>query len=40
MPDQIPGVLSEDFADGRTLEGVRFRNPFAPRFTLGDLGPA
>ena len=22
-------VLSEDFTDGQTIEGIRFRNPFA-----------
>ncbi|MCL4535236.1 MAG: PIN domain-containing protein [Bacteroidetes bacterium] len=32
--NQIPVVLSEDFTDGRTIEGVRFRNPFAPGFDL------
>lgn len=36
--NQIPGVLSEDFEDGRTLEGVTFRNPFAPSFAMADLG--
>ena len=25
-------VLSEDFQDGRVVEGVRFANPFAPAF--------
>lgn len=25
-------VLSEDFNDGATIEGVRFRNPFQPSF--------
>jgi predicted nucleic acid-binding protein len=32
--NQIPLVLSEDFSDGTTLEGVRFLNPFAPLFDL------
>ncbi len=27
-------VLSEDFQDGRTLDGVTFLNPFAPAFDL------
>jgi predicted nucleic acid-binding protein len=33
---QLPVVLSEDFATGSTLEGVRFVNPFAPTFQLAD----
>ena len=33
---QIPVVLSEDFNDGRTIEGVRFVNPFAPDFSLAN----
>jgi predicted nucleic acid-binding protein len=28
--NQIPIVLSEDFAHGRRIEGVRFLNPFLP----------
>jgi predicted nucleic acid-binding protein len=32
--NQIPLVLSEDFSDATTLEGVRFLNPFAPPFDL------
>lgn len=32
--NQVPLVLSEDFADGIFLEGVRFLNPFAPAFDL------
>lgn len=35
--NQIGVVLSEDFDDGRRLEGVRFVNPFAPRFELSAL---
>jgi len=35
----IPTVLSEDFSDGRLLEGVRFLNPFAATFDLTLLGP-
>jgi predicted nucleic acid-binding protein len=31
---QIPLVLSEDFADGSVVEGVRFSNPFAEGFEL------
>jgi predicted nucleic acid-binding protein len=34
--NQIPVVISEDFTDGRTLEGVRFANPFAEGFLLAD----
>jgi len=38
--NQVHVVLSEDFADGSRLGGVRFLNPFAPRFDLGALlGP-
>lgn len=32
--NQIPVVFSEDFADGSTIEGVRFVNPFAEGFQL------
>ena len=32
--NQIPVVFSEDFQDGRILEGVRFVNPFLPTFIL------
>jgi len=28
-------ILSEDFADGSAVEGVRFVNPFAAGFELG-----
>ena len=35
-----PTVLSEDFSDGRLIEGVRFLNPFAPTFDLTLLGPS
>ncbi|MFT5144418.1 MAG: putative nucleic acid-binding protein [Rhodothermales bacterium] len=34
---QIETVLSEDFSDGRTIEGVRFLNPFAAGFDLDQL---
>jgi predicted nucleic acid-binding protein len=30
--NQIPLVLTEDFADRRLLEGVQFLNPFSPAF--------
>ena len=32
--NQIGVVFSEDFAEGSTLEGVRFINPFAAEFAL------
>jgi predicted nucleic acid-binding protein len=32
--NQTPVIFSEDFADGRVLEGVRFVNPFAPAFRM------
>ncbi len=32
--NQISVVFSEDFAEGSTLEGVRFVNPFAAEFAL------
>jgi predicted nucleic acid-binding protein len=32
--NRIPLVLSEDFADGAIIEGVRFANPFAEGFDL------
>jgi predicted nucleic acid-binding protein len=35
---QVPAVLTEDAPHGRTLEGVRFLNPFAPAFDLDLLG--
>jgi predicted nucleic acid-binding protein len=35
--NQIDTVLSEDFQDGRSLDGVRFVNPFAPPFDLAAL---
>ena len=36
--NQIEIVLTEDFEHGRTLDGVRFLNPFAPGFQLSALG--
>jgi predicted nucleic acid-binding protein len=35
--NQIPVVLSEDFAVGATVEGVTFENPLAEEFDLTDL---
>jgi predicted nucleic acid-binding protein len=32
--NQVPLVFSENFQDGRVLEGVRFVNPFTPGFVL------
>jgi predicted nucleic acid-binding protein len=32
--NQVPIILSEDFASGTMLEGVRFVNPFEPDFVL------
>ena len=32
--NEVPVVFSEDFQDGRILEGVRFVNPFAETFEL------
>jgi len=32
----IPVVFSEDFSDGRLLEGVRFVNPMSPHFKIAD----
>ncbi len=32
--NQVGVILSEDFQDGRVLETVRFRNPFAKDFEL------
>lgn len=36
--NQVPGILTEDFQDGRSVEGVTFVNPFSPGFDLGRLG--
>lgn len=35
--NQIPVVLSEDFQDGSSVEGVRFLDPLARDFELGSL---
>jgi predicted nucleic acid-binding protein len=32
--NQIPVIFSEDFSDGRVIEGVRFVNPFSETFEL------
>ena len=32
--NQVQIVLSEDFQDGQTLEGVRFANPFGESFVI------
>jgi predicted nucleic acid-binding protein len=34
--NQVTVIFSEDFSDGRMLEGVRFVNPFAKDFRLED----
>ncbi len=34
---QTPIVLSEDFQDGRVLEGIRFVNPFSRSFSRAQL---
>ena len=33
--NQVPAVLTEAAPHGRTLEGVRFPDPFAPEFDPG-----
>jgi predicted nucleic acid-binding protein len=35
----VANVLSEDFSDGRLIEGVRFLNPFVETFDLAILDP-
>lgn len=35
--NQVPVVLSEDFASGSTVEGVTFVDPFAEGFDVGSL---
>lgn len=35
--NQIDVVLTEDFGEGRVIDGVAFRNPFAPGFTPASL---
>jgi predicted nucleic acid-binding protein len=37
--NQVPLILSEDFGDGTVLEGVRFADPFAETFRLGEWIP-
>lgn len=36
---RVANVLSEDFSDGRLIEGVRFLNPFAESFDMSVLDP-
>jgi predicted nucleic acid-binding protein len=36
----VANVLSEDFSDGRLIEGVRFLNPFVETFDLAVLDPS
>lgn len=31
--NQVPRILTEDFSDGRTVEGVTYVNPFVPSFS-------
>jgi predicted nucleic acid-binding protein len=38
--NQAPVVLSEDFQDGRVIEGIEFRDPFAPTFDLEVFAPS
>lgn len=35
--NQLEVLLSEDFQDGRVIDGVRFVNPFVPSFDLAGL---
>ncbi len=37
LVNEIPLILTEDFSDGCTIEGVRFANPFADGFDLDAL---
>lgn len=34
---QTPIILSEDFKDGTTVEGIQFLNPFSRRFNIAHL---
>ena len=36
--NQVPFVLTEDAEDGRTLESVRFLNPFSADFDMAMIG--
>lgn len=36
--NQIPVILTEDFSDGRIIEGIRFLNPFGHQFQMASLG--
>jgi len=33
----IPTIFTEDFENGRRVEGVRFVNPLLPDFNIADL---
>lgn len=35
--NQLPSILSEDFATGSTIEGISFQNPLHPKFSLTEL---
>lgn len=35
--NQVPVVVSEDFQDGSTIEGIKFLNPFSPHFKVAEL---
>ena len=35
--NQVETIVTEDFQDGRVLEGVRFVNPYSPSFDLAAL---
>jgi len=32
--NQVPTILTEDFSDGRVVEGIRYMNPLTPSFSL------
>lgn len=38
--NQVGVILSEDFADGSVVDGVRFVNPFTPQFAIDAWAPA
>lgn len=35
--NQVPTILTEDFSDGRVIEGIRYVNPFVSSFSLASL---
>jgi len=35
--NQLPSILSEDFATGSSIEGISFQNPLDPNFSLMEL---